>query len=276
MILLLLAFAQQAQPSAAPVMPPKPAAGPPSPDEIRYHRCLDLAGQDPASAVDKANRWLLDAGNFMARECLGVAYANQEHWTDAAATFEAAARGAETAADNRAAPDWSEAGNAWLAAGQPDKAIADFNAALAQGSLHAKQRGEAQLDRARASVAKGNLAGARTDIDQALQAVPDDSLAWLLSATLARRMGDLPRAHKDIAEAEKRAPKAPQVALEAGNIAAASGDEPGARTAWQRAETLAPDSPEGRSAAQALQQFETPAPSGATSVEDQRRHLPAK
>jgi tetratricopeptide (TPR) repeat protein len=264
MILLLLALAQQAP------APAKPVEGPPSPNEIRYHRCLDLAGQDPVSAVDKANRWLLDGGNFMARECLGVAYANQNHWTDAAAAFEAAARGAETAQDNRAAPDWSEAGNAWLAAGQPDKAIADFNAALAQGSLDPKQRGEAQLDRARALVAKGDLAGARSDIDHALAAVPDDSLAWLLSATLARRTGDLARAHKDIAEAEKRAPKAPQVQLEAGNIAAASGDEPGAKAAWQQAVTLAPDSPAGRSAAQALKQFD-PAPAEPATEGSRRR-----
>ena len=264
MLLLFAALVQQANPAAALPAPPATPPhidGPPSPDEIRYHRCLDTAEQDPASAAEKANRWLMDGNNFMARECLGIADANQGHWSDAATAFEGAARDAEMAKDDRAAPDWSEAGNAWLAAGQPDKAIAAFGAALAQGTLDDKQVGEARLDRARALVAKGDLVHARQDIDLALQAVPDDSLAWLLSATLARMMNDLPRAHKDIAEALKRAPKAPQVELEAGNIAAKSGDEAGAKAAWQQAVSLAPTSPAGRSAAQALKQFDTtPAP----------------
>jgi Tfp pilus assembly protein PilF len=71
-------------------------------------------------------------------------------------------------------------------------------------------------------------------------------------------MGDLPRAHKDIAVALKRAPKAPLVELEAGNIAASSGDQASAQAAWHKAVSLAPDSPAGRSAAQALKQFEIP------------------
>jgi tetratricopeptide (TPR) repeat protein len=260
MLLLLAAFAQQADPPAT--LPTAPdaatAAGPASPAEIRYHRCFDIAQQDPAGAVDKANRWLLDGGSFMARECLGLAYANQGHWSDAAATFEAAARQAEAAKDSRAGPDWSEAGNAWLAAGSPEKAVAAFGGALASGTLDDKQAGEARLDRARAFVAKGDMAAARTDLDRALEQVPDDPLAWLLSATLARRTGDLARAHKDIAEALKRAPKAPQVQLEAGNIAAKSGDETGAKAAWQQAVALAPQSPAGLSAAHALLQFDQP------------------
>jgi tetratricopeptide (TPR) repeat protein len=271
MILLLAALVQQA---AAPAPPPaqaetpaapKPAAtpdgpiaGPPSPDEVRFHRCFEIAQQNPASAQRQANQWLLDGGKVMARECLGIAYANQGQWPAAAATFEAAARAAEMEQNDRAGPDWSQAGNAWLAAGKPDKAAAAFGAALASGMLDTKQIGETQLDRARALVAKNDLAGARADLDRALLNVPEDPFAWLLSATLARRMGDLPRAHKDIAEALKRAPKAPQVELEAGNIAARSGDQASAQAAWHKAVSLAPDSPAGRSAAQALKQFEIP------------------
>ncbi|MFX5245339.1 hypothetical protein ABTD35_21420, partial [Acinetobacter baumannii] len=83
-----------------------------------------------------------------------------------------------------------------------------------------------------------------------------DPLAWLLSATLARRTGDLPRAKKDIGEALARSADDANVQLEAGNIAAAAGDEAGARKAWSEAARLAPpDSPIRAITAKALAQF---------------------
>ena len=78
---------------------------------------------------------------------------------------------------------WAQAGNAWLATGEPVKAYAALNAALAAGTLTGQDEGEALLDRARSLVAAGQLASARTDLDSALVIVPKDPLAWLLSAT---------------------------------------------------------------------------------------------
>jgi len=88
--------------------------------------------------------------------------------------------------------------------------------------------------------------------------VPADPLAWLLSATLARRAGDLPRAQTDIAEAMKRAPDDASVALEAGNIAVLSGSDAAARTAWEAAVKASPDSPAGKAAADALKRLGAP------------------
>ncbi|TPG20572.1 hypothetical protein EAH87_07555 [Sphingomonas koreensis] len=232
-----------------------PTGHPVSSEEVRFHDCLGLATNDPQQGEARANQWRLDGGGFVAQECLGVAYANQQRFANAAGEFEGAAKAATLAKDDRAASDWAEAGNAWIAAGDAAKAKAALDAALAMDSLNAVQRGEAQLDRARALVATGDLPAARSDLDAALIVVPQDSLAWLLSATLARRMGDLPRAHKDIAEALSRAPREAPVQLEAGNIAAMSQDEAGAKAAWQQAIDLAPDSPAGQNAAEALKQF---------------------
>ena len=163
---------------------------------------------------------------------------------------------AEVARDSRAANYWAQAGNAWLAASEPAKARVALDAALASGGLTGLQRGEAQLDRARALVALGQPAAARADLDAALKAASEDPLAWLLSATLARRMGDLPRAQADIAEALKRSADDASVQLEAGNIAALAQDEAGARRAWSEAARIAPDTTAGRSAASALKQFD--------------------
>jgi tetratricopeptide (TPR) repeat protein len=178
-------------------------------------------------------------------------------WSAAAAEFEAAARGGEIAHDRRTANFWAQAGNAWLAAGEPMNARGALNAALAIGTLEGLQRGEANLDRARAFVASGDLAAARADLDRACVDAAGDPLAWLLSATLARRMNDAPRAKKDIAQALHLAGDDASVQLEAGNIAALTGDEAGAKLAWQRAVSIKPDGVAGRAARNALKQFDS-------------------
>lgn len=263
---LLLASAAQtaAAPPATPPAPATPSAGSPSPSPAQtYERCIDLATGDPAQGEGFAEKWRVAGGGFLARQCLGMAYANQERWVPAANQFEAAANQAETARDARAARYWAQTGNAWLAAGQPAQARAALDAALAAGTLTGQELGEAQFDRARALVALNQPGAARIDMDAALRFADKDPLVWLASAALARRMGDLPAARHDIAQAYDRAPDDPSIYLEIGNIAAASGDAPGARAAWNDAVRVAPDSPAAAKARDALQQFadhEKPAP----------------
>ena len=216
--------------------------------------CVSLARTDPAAAERAAGRLPL-AGGADGAMCRGVALAGQDRFADAATAFAEAARLAEARRDARAADYWAQSGNAWLAADAPEKARAALDAALAAGTLANLERGEAYLDRARALVATGQLAPARADMEQALADAADDPLAWLLSATLARRMDDLPRAKADIAQALRRAPDDAAVQLEAGNIAASDGDADKAQAAWREAARLAPDAPAGRSARNALAQF---------------------
>ena len=247
---LLLIVAQTVPAEGAP-------AGPPDPAEQRFNRCAGLAREDARQAETEAGQWQRDGGGFLAHQCLGLAYATEQRWTAAAAEFDAAGEAAGIAHDARTANYWAQAGNAWLAAGEPMKARTSLNAALALGTLQGLQRGEANLDRARAFVASGDLPDARVDLDRATVDAADDPLSWLLSATLARRMQDLPRARKDIAEAMHRAGDDASVQLEAGNIAAALGDEEGAKLAWNRAIQIRPDSVPARLARNALKQFDT-------------------
>ncbi|CAN5346752.1 hypothetical protein BH10PSE15_BH10PSE15_06050 [soil metagenome] len=225
----------------------------------RYDRCVTLAARDPAAAEGEASRWMLDGGGFLAHQCLGIAYTNEGHWAAAAAEFEMAARAAEVARDDRSSYCWARAGNAWPGAKDTAKARADLDAALAPHILVGLQSGEAYLERARAFVAAGDLPAARAALDHAIQAASSDPLAWLLSATLARRMHDLPRARTDIAEALKLSSDDASVQLEAGNIAATDGDEAGAKAAWGRAVQLQPGSAANKAAIAALAQFDAPA-----------------
>lgn len=235
------------------------AAGPLDPREARLHRCLVQMRSNPVAALMEAEQWRGAGGGHFALQCAGLAEAAQRRWAAAAGDFEAAARDARTAGDTRTAGYWAQAGNAWLAAGEPDKARVALDAALAAGTLTGLQRGEVQLDVARALVATGDLVSGRAALDRALSDAGADPLAWLLSATLARRMGDVPRAQKDIGEALTRSPDDASVQLEAGNIAALARDEAGARRAWQEAVRRAPASEAGRAAAVALRQFDAPA-----------------
>jgi tetratricopeptide (TPR) repeat protein len=212
-----------------------------------------LARNDPARAIAEANAWRLVGGGIAARQCLGLAYVQDERWLSAATAFELAAREAQSSSDSRTATLWSQGGNAAIAGGDPARARSDLDSALAMGTLPDVMHGEVELDRARADVALNDPAAARTDLNQAVTHVPDDPMAWLLSATLARRQGEVDRATADIAEAVKRAPDDPDVALEEGNVQAVAGNLAAARLAWQRAVRTGANLPSGKSAAAALQ-----------------------
>jgi len=250
MIPILLILAAQ-----TPALSPVPSAAP-SAAEQRFDDCVALVETDPTKAIATADAWRIAGGGVAARHCLALAYAAQGRYVPAAVAFEQAARDAERERDKRAANLWVQAGNARLAAKQPELARPAFDAAFAHGTLTGERLGEAHLDRARARAALNDNPAARSDLDKALKLVPADPLAWLLSATLARRMNDLPRAQTDIAEAAKLAPDDASVALEAGNIAILSGAPEAAKVAWQGAVKNQPDSDAGKSAKAALATLE--------------------
>ncbi len=252
--------AAAAQAAAAPLTadPAKPAPQQPSvlplPPAIatKFQACLDAANGDSEAGIRFANDWRIDGGIYYARQCLGYAYARAERWAPALVALEQGAEEAERAGDEagRQASGrlWAQAGNAALAGGDAAKARADFDAALARGLPAGLEKGEVHLDRARALVVLKEPKLAREDIDAALDLAPQDPLAWLLSATLARRSEDLALAQKHIAQAVKLAPDDASVALEEGNIAILSSHEDMARAAWERAVRLAPDAEAGKAA----------------------------
>jgi tetratricopeptide (TPR) repeat protein len=213
-----------------------------NPDE-RLNQCVALATTSAKKAETLAGGWRSEGGGYRAKQCLGVAYANQERWDSAAGAFEEAARESESSKAARSADIWAQAGNAWLAAGDPVKARRALDAAIVTGTLTGDTLGEVHLDRARARMKAGDAEGARSDIDRALSEVPADPLAWLLSATLARIESDDARAAKDITQALRLSPDDPSIHLEEGLIAGTVGDDTAARAAFARVIELAPGTP---------------------------------
>ncbi len=235
MIITTLFFLQSVTPSGSPVTPAIDPSAPISMSEVRFNECVDLAIDDPVSAIVEANNWRIEGGGFLARHCLGFAYAEQFNWSLATKAFAEAAREAEAVKDERSTKFWAQAGNAALAGANPAEALDYLSTALTRSNLDGLAKGEVHLDRARAYVALKDYSSAKSEFAEVQKLAPEDPLGWLLSATLARRMDDLVLAKADIGIAAKLAPGDPAIALEAGNIAYAGGDTEGAKTNWQQA-----------------------------------------
>ncbi|HEX8572260.1 MAG TPA: hypothetical protein VF759_05875 [Allosphingosinicella sp.] len=229
-----------------------PVVGPVDTPENRYRNCLALARTAPARAVGQAQAWLGSGGGVNAAQCLGLAWAAQEKWPEAASAFEAAAKDADSREDRRRADLRVEAGNAWLAAGDPARARLALEAALATRLLAPPLEGEVHLDLGRAAAASNDLAAARIHIDKGLALVPKDAFGWYLSAALARKQADLDLARQHIAKAVSLAPDDAAILLEAGNIAGVSGEKDAALGLYARAARAAPNSEAGKAARAAL------------------------
>jgi tetratricopeptide (TPR) repeat protein len=239
-MLLLSLLLQSAVPASAQPLPTL--------DEIQFSECLKLARTDAPSAMAQAGEWTQKSGHYLARACQGFALATDFEFELAATIFAEAARGAEAKADSRSARFWAQAGNAAIAAGQMESALASLDKALATPMLDKGERADGEIDRARALVALNRNTEAEKALASARTLAPENAAAWLLSATLARRGDKLSEALAFIQTSAALAPKDPAVALEAGNIAIAAGDDSTARKQWEQVLSLAPNSRQATSA----------------------------
>ncbi len=119
-----------------------------------------------------------------------------------------------------------EAGDGRLARDAADRALAQ--------PLPAPAVAELRMIRARADALLNDRAAARADLDLAIAAQPNDIVPRLLSATLARQMGDIERARVDVEAAWDLAPDEPLVLLESARLALAAGAPEPASVAWRR------------------------------------------
>ncbi len=217
----------------------------PSTSQLKH--CLQTADSDAESAEIIAQAWLKQVKGSPAAEpllCLGVAQGAQGEWDAAEASF-------IMGRDMAAASDYlmiarlgAMAGNAALANDASDRALSALEAAgkMAQKAGQSHLVGDIALDRARALVMLKREEDAATALAEARAANPNNSEAWLLSATLSRRMGHLDKAQTYIQTAADISPIDPQIGLEAGVIAMLAGRETAARKSWQSVIAAAPNS----------------------------------
>lgn len=189
--------------------------------------------------------------------CRALAEQKAGHAAASAAAFEQAAQ-ASPEKDPATARMLAAAGNMWIDAGQPGKAALALDRALALTGLRAEQRGEAQLDRARAAAAQNDLKTARAKINEAASSIASNPYLWYFSASLAIREDDKATAEASIGKALALAPSNAAILFEAGHVAQFAGDNVGARDYWVRASARDPNGPIGKAAREALKLLPAP------------------
>lgn len=229
-------------------------------DSNKLTHCRETADHDPDAAAQMATDWLSGAKDSQRAEaelCLGYAYSAQEAWPMAEQAFLAGRDAAGDNALNRARLGAMAASAAQAQEGGADRALA----ALDKARVDAKAVNDPALmtsiavDRARALVALKRNDEAAASLAEARTQGPDNGPAWLLSATLSRRMGHLADAQTQIQTAARLTPLDPEVGLEAGVIAMLSGHEDAARKSWESTVKASPQSEAGHQASAYLQQI---------------------
>jgi len=230
-------------------LPPQPGprcgAGPEAGSKLAA--CLELISVDPDAAADAASGWLGRAkGSERAEagQALGSAQVAQQKFAEAAVTFQAARDAAAPSDHALRARLGAMAGNAELADGKAEAALGllDIARADAGAAPDLKLASGIAADRASALVVLKRDAEAATALADARASDPASSSAWLLSATLSRRMGKLAEAQSQIEEAARLRPIDPEIGLEAGVIAVLAGHDEAARKSWQSVLAMAPQS----------------------------------
>ena len=233
----------------------------PSPRSEYLSQCLQLANSEPEDALDFAQAWRVQVESDLelaqSAHCLGLAMVRLERFAEAREVFEVASAEAPEGLPAYRARLAAMAGNAALADDKPATAEPLF----AQAVTHATAAADGGLvaglhaDRARALVAAGRPEDAVEALASARAADPANARAWLLSATLSRRLERLGEAQEQIEQAAAIDPRNPAIGLEAGVIAALSGRDEDARRSFESVLLVAPDSAEANSARGYLEQL---------------------
>jgi tetratricopeptide (TPR) repeat protein len=229
------------EPLPVPPIPPRIAQG----DD--YEHCLAMLGPDPSGAHDFADAWVATGGGDGAEHCLGLADIALGDPDSGASRLDTLARNSKAPASARASV-FGQAAQAWMMAGQPDRALAADTLALSMTPDDA----DLLIDR---SIAEGTLeqyAAATDDLTRALELDPKRADALVLRAAAWRHMDKLDMAQDDIDRAFALDPEDPDALLERGILRQRHGDRAGARRDWERAVQLSPDTATGDLAQQNL------------------------
>lgn len=227
------------------------------PDAMRYRACLAEVRNDPRVALEAAALWRDHEGGVPAKHCTAAALLALDRPEEAAAWLdEAAGDVAEgQGLDARGASGGkllvaelkAQAGNAWMIAGNYEKAHAAFTEAIARLPLNVPALADLLIDRARAAAGLGQFDRAVSDLSRVIDQLPPRDPAALadlhvLRATAQRYLQSLDEAELDLARALALDPDNGEALFERGVVRRIAGDDAGAREDWERVAELYPGS----------------------------------
>ncbi|MGB8602822.1 MAG: hypothetical protein WCD42_11575 [Rhizomicrobium sp.] len=196
-----------------------------------YNGCIRLTQKNPKQALVEASQWQAGGGAAPATHCLALAMIALKRYGDAASRLDSLSKGKGIGASDERAALADQAGNAWLLAGQPRKAVASFTTAL---SLTPNDV-EMHAGRARARALVKDWYGAEADLSAAILIDQDRADLLSLRASARRALGHKTDAASDILRALTLYPDYPAALVERGSMKYEAGDRVGARKDWQKA-----------------------------------------
>lgn len=200
-------------------------------DSARYRDCLAVTSTKPAAALADADSWAKSGGGAPALHCAALSLIQLKRYGDAGGRLDRAAADPKVPDLAFRAVLFTQAGNAWLMAGNGAKAAQSFSAALALSP------GDADLyaDLARAQAMRRNWQEADTRLGTALQLSPRRADLLVLRASARRALKRYADARVDIEAALKLRPGDGEALLERGLLRQQLGDLGGARRDFQAA-----------------------------------------
>ena len=205
---LLLAPALLAQAADAGAAPPeRRSPGRSSVQAERLSACEALAKTAPDQAYEAGRSWVAESPVIEARYCLAAAAYAVGRPQLAAEQFAEVARGLAGRPKEEQALAQTDAGNAWLLAGDPARALEAFQNALAFNPEDPQLR----IDRARAYAYQSDWRRAEEDLNAAIDALGPTALTLTLRAETRLQQGAAVLAVQDAEEALKLAKTEPEM-----------------------------------------------------------------
>jgi tetratricopeptide (TPR) repeat protein len=200
-------------------------------DSARYRDCLAAVSIKPQAALTDAEDWTKTGGGAPALHCAALSLIQLKRYGDAGARLDRAAADSKVPDLAFRAVLFTQAGNAWLLAGNGAKAVQSFSAALALSP------GDAELyaDLARAHAMRRDWPQAEMRLGSALQLAPRRADLLILRASARRALKRYGDARNDIEAALKLKPGDGEALVERGLLRQQLGDLGGARRDFQAA-----------------------------------------
>lgn len=198
---------------------------------------MGMLADDPEGARSFADAWVATGGGEAAAHCLALADVSLGEAESGADALDKLAAGSKAPAAARAAV-FGQAGQAWLMAGDPQRALASATQALTLSP----EDPDLLIDRSIAAANLEHYDDAVEDLSRALDLDPRRPDALVFRGAAWRHLSQLDLARDDIDRALAQDPDNPDALLERGILRQRGGDRTGAREDWERSVALDPDS----------------------------------
>ena len=197
-------------------------------NQAQYEACMALLQRDPAGALDSAVEWEKQGGGDPARHCKALAMIRTGEVEDGALELERVAEAMPQVKAPLAAELFAQAGQAWVKAGNAERALYAQN----QGLKLNPNDVELLIDRALTFGTAGMYFEALDDLNAAVDLDPNNPDVYSMRAAAYRQLENPDLAQDNIEHALKISPSHPGALLERGYLRRASGDLAGARSDW--------------------------------------------